>query len=40
VTPVVLGQDNQIESLAKASKLPMTDAHIVLNAPILAVKVK
>jgi hypothetical protein len=40
VKPVLLGQDNQIESLAKTGKLTMTDAHIVLNAPILAVKVK
>jgi hypothetical protein len=40
VTPVLLGRDDQIKSLAKAGKLTMTDAHIVLNAPILAVKVK
>jgi hypothetical protein len=37
VTPVVLGQDDQINALAKAGKLTMTDAHIVLNAPILKV---
>ena len=37
VTPVVLGQDDQINALAKAGKLTMTDAHIVLNAPILTV---
>ncbi len=37
VTPVLLGQDDQIKSLAKAGKLTMTDAHIVLNAPILTV---
>jgi hypothetical protein len=37
VTPVLLGQDDQIDSLAKAGKLTMTDAHIVLNAPILTV---
>jgi hypothetical protein len=37
VTPVLLGQDDQIKSLAKAGKLTMTDAHIVLNAPILKV---
>ena len=37
VTPVVLGQDDQIDALAKAGKLTMTDAHIVLNAPILTV---
>ena len=37
VKPVLLGQDDQITSLAKAGKLTMTDAHIVLNAPILKV---
>jgi hypothetical protein len=35
VKPVLLGQDDQIKSLAKEGKLTMTDAHIVLNAPIL-----
>jgi len=35
--PVLLGQDDQIKSLAKAGKLTMRDAHVVLNAPILAV---
>ena len=35
--PVLLGQDDQIKSLAKAGKLTMTDAHIVLNAPIIKV---
>ena len=35
VKPVLLGQDDQIKALAKAGKLTMTDAHIVLNAPIL-----
>jgi len=35
--PVLLGQDDQIKSLAKAGKLTLTDAHIVLNAPILKV---
>ena len=35
--PVLLGRDDQIKSLAKAGKLTMTDAHIVLNAPILKV---
>jgi hypothetical protein len=35
VKPVLLGQDDQINSLAKEGKLTMTDAHIVLNAPIL-----
>jgi len=37
VKPVLLGQDDQISSLVKAGKLKMTDAHIVLNAPILKV---
>ena len=37
VKPVVLSQDDQIKSLAKEGKLTMTDAHVVLNAPILAV---
>jgi hypothetical protein len=37
VKPVLLGQDDQITSLAKEGKLTMTDAHIVLNAPILEV---
>jgi hypothetical protein len=37
VTPVLLGRDDQINALAKAGKLTMTDAHIVLNAPILTV---
>ena len=37
VKPVLLGQDDQIKTLAKAGKLTMTDAHIVLNAPILKV---
>ena len=35
VKPVLLGQDDQIKSLVKEGKLTMTDAHIVLNAPIL-----
>jgi hypothetical protein len=35
VKPVLLGRDDQIKSLAKAGKLTITDAHIVLNAPIL-----
>jgi hypothetical protein len=35
VKPVLLGRDDQIKSLAKARKLTITDAHIVLNAPIL-----
>jgi hypothetical protein len=37
VKPVLLGQDDQIDKLAKEGKLTMTDAHIVLNAPILKV---
>jgi hypothetical protein len=38
VTPVVLlGRDEQIKALAKKDKLTMTDAHIVLNAPVLKV---
>jgi hypothetical protein len=37
VKPVLLGQDNQINSLVKKGKLTMKDAHIVLNAPILTV---
>jgi hypothetical protein len=37
VKPVLLGQDDQIDALVKAGKLTMTDAHIVLNAPILTV---
>ena len=40
VTPVLLGQDDQIGALAKAGKLTVTDAHIVLNAPILTVGAK
>jgi hypothetical protein len=37
VTPVLLGRDDQINALAKAGKLTLTDAHVVLNAPILTV---
>ncbi len=37
VKPVLLGQDDQINSLAAKGKLTMTDAGIVLNAPILTV---
>ena len=40
VKPALLGQDDQINSLVKAGKLTMKDAHIVLDAPVLAVKVK
>jgi hypothetical protein len=37
VTPVLLVKDDQINSLAAAHKLTVTDAHIVLNAPITKV---
>jgi hypothetical protein len=37
VKPVLLGQDDQIDSLAKKGKLTEKDAHIVLNTPILHV---
>jgi hypothetical protein len=37
VTPVLLGQDDQINALEKKGKLTEQDAHIVLNAPILHV---
>jgi hypothetical protein len=37
VTPVLLFKDDQISSLAAAHKLTVTDAHIVLNAPITKV---
>ena len=37
VTPVLLGRDDQINTLASKGKLTVTDAHIVLNAPILTV---
>jgi len=37
VKPVLLGQDDQIDGLAKKGKLTEKDAHIVLNAPILTV---
>ena len=37
IKPVLLGQDDQINSLVKRGKLTLTDAHIVLNAPILKV---
>ncbi|HXY80759.1 MAG TPA: hypothetical protein VEH55_05275 [Gaiellaceae bacterium] len=38
VKPVLLVQDDQINALAKQHKLTVTDAHIVLNAPILKVE--
>jgi hypothetical protein len=37
VKPVLLGQDDQINSLEKQGKLTEKDAHVVLNAPILSV---
>jgi hypothetical protein len=37
VKPVLLGQDDQIDSLEKKGKLTEKDAHIVLNGPILTV---
>jgi hypothetical protein len=37
VKPVLLSQDDQINSLASEHKLTVKDAHIVLNAPILGV---
>jgi hypothetical protein len=37
VTPVLLGQDDQIKGLVQKGELTMKDAHIVLNAPILKV---
>jgi hypothetical protein len=37
VKPVLIGQDDQIDSLEKKGKLTEKDAHIVLNAPILNV---
>jgi hypothetical protein len=35
--PVLLVKDDQIKSLAKAKKVTLKDAHIVLNAPITKV---
>ena len=37
VKPRLLTSDNQINALAKAHKLTVRDAHIVLNAPIIMV---
>jgi len=37
VKPILLGQDDQIDALAKKGRLTMKDSHIVLNAPILTV---
>lgn len=37
VTPVLLGQDDQIDALEKQGKLTEKDAHIVINGPILKV---
>jgi hypothetical protein len=36
-TPVLLVKDDQIKALAKSKKLKLTDAHVVLNAPITKV---
>jgi hypothetical protein len=38
VTPVLLKSDNQIDALAKQSKLTETDLHLVLNAPITKIE--
>jgi hypothetical protein len=32
--PVLLVKDDQIKALAKSGKLSLTDAHVVLNAPV------
>jgi len=40
VKPVLLVKDDQINALAKAGKLTVTDSHIVLNAPITSVGAK
>ncbi len=37
VKPVLLGRDDQINTLASKGKLTVKDAHIVLNAPIRTV---
>jgi hypothetical protein len=37
VKPVLIGQDDQIHALEKKGELTEQDAHIVLNAPILAI---
>jgi hypothetical protein len=37
VKPVLLTSDNQINSLAQKGELTETDAHVVLNAPIIRV---
>jgi hypothetical protein len=37
VKPVLLVRDDQINGLAKQGKLTVTDAHVVLNAPITSV---
>ena len=37
VKPTLLTRDNQVDGLQKKGKLTETDAHIVLNAPILTV---
>jgi hypothetical protein len=40
VEPVLLVKDDQIDALAKAGKLTVRDAHVVLNAPITSVGTK
>jgi hypothetical protein len=37
VTPVLLKVDDDINAAAKAGKLTVRDAHVVINAPILSV---
>ena len=37
VQPVLLGRDDQLNSLAKKGKLTMKDAQVVLDAPVLKV---
>ena len=37
VKPVLLVRDDQIDGLAKKGQLTVTDAHVVLNAPITKV---
>jgi hypothetical protein len=40
VKPVLLVRDDQIDGLAKKGQLTVTDAHVVLNAPITKVGAK
>ena len=37
VKPVLLVRDDQIKGLAKSGKLTLSDAHVVLNAPVTKV---